>query len=137
MTEPQRDKLREKNRKWFLENCERAKDRSRRWYFENAESVREKKRKYRAENPVVMRGKDRERKYGLALPEFLEIQQKQKGICAICKKAAASCVDHSHKTSKVRALLCRNCNSGLGLFKDDFSTLIRAADYIRQHEGIQ
>ncbi len=38
--------------------------------------------------------------------------------------------DHSHETGKFRGFLCRDCNLGLGRFKDSPVMLRRAADYL-------
>jgi len=54
-------------------------------------------------------------------------------VCAICHAAPAQHVDHDHATGKVRALLCFNCNGGLGQFKDDPAVLRAAAEYVRFH----
>lgn len=52
--------------------------------------------------------------YGLSVEDFDELLQKQGGVCAICNRVHKSsrrlCVDHNHKTGKVRGLLCNNCN---------------------------
>ncbi|MGW3235138.1 endonuclease VII domain-containing protein [Streptomyces olivaceus] len=54
----------------------------------------------------------------------------QAGLCAICLKAPAVQVDHCHETGRVRGVLCFNCNSGLGLLRDDPEAMYRAADYL-------
>jgi len=72
----------------------------------------------------------RRRKYGLELGEFAQLFAKQKGLCAICNKPYPLCVDHNHKTGKVRGLLCHACNVGLGKFFDDPALLIVAAKYL-------
>jgi hypothetical protein len=56
---------------------------------------------------------------------MLEVQG---GLCAVCKAAPAVHVDHDHVTGAVRALLCFNCNGGLGQFKDN-PELLHAAAY--------
>ena len=51
---------------------------------------------------------------------------KQGGACLICEKPDPEHVDHDHETGKVRGILCFNCNQGLGNFRDDVRSLIRA-----------
>ena len=40
--------------------------------------------------------------------------------------------DHDHKTHKFRGWTCRNCNTGLGRFKDDIKKLEQAIEYLRR-----
>ena len=64
----------------------------------------------------------------------------QNGNCAICGSAGGArrhAVDHDHVTSKVRALLCMDCNTGLGKFKDDPELLMAAAAYLNKHDDGQ
>ena len=56
--------------------------------------------------------------YGITLKEYKALLKAQRYKCAICSKKQKDCkqhldVDHSHKTGKVRGLLCRYCNSRL------------------------
>jgi len=73
------------------------------------------------------------RRYGISVEEADDMFATQGGLCAICRAAPAKHVDHDHATGKVRALLCFNCNGGLGQFKDDPDLLREAADYVRFH----
>lgn len=73
------------------------------------------------------------RRYGITAAEADHLLALQGGLCAICKAAPAEHVDHDHATGKVRALLCFNCNGGLGQFKDDPDVLRAAAEYVRFH----
>lgn len=75
------------------------------------------------------------KKYGITPEDYDEMYSKQEGKCAICKSHQLSlkkklCVDHCHKTGKVRGLLCNNCNLGLGSFKDDKIILETAIKYL-------
>ena len=74
------------------------------------------------------------RRYGITGEEADAMLAEQGGVCAICEVAPAVHVDHDHATGAVRALLCFNCNGGLGQFKDDPALLRAAAEYVRFHE---
>jgi len=73
------------------------------------------------------------RRYGITAAEADHLLNSQQGVCAICKVAPAAHVDHDHATGAVRALLCFNCNGGLGQFKDDPKLLHAAAYYVQFH----
>lgn len=59
--------------------------------------------------------------------------------CAICgkdiylfgsKKSNTAHVDHEHSTGKIRGLLCQECNTGLGKFRDNPLFLANAIKYL-------
>jgi hypothetical protein len=77
------------------------------------------------------------RRYGISADEADLMLEAQGGLCAICKVAPAAHVDHDHVTGAVRALLCFNCNGGLGQFKDDPLLLHAAAYYVQFHTARQ
>jgi hypothetical protein len=77
------------------------------------------------------------RRYGISAAEADLMLEDQGGLCAICKAAPAIHVDHDHQTGAVRALLCFNCNGGLGQFKDDPMVLQAAAYYVAFHTARQ
>jgi len=81
--------------------------------------------------------KQRERTLGVTQETYLELLTKQGGRCGICQKRLYSkrykafAVDHDHSTGKIRGLLCTQCNTGLGLFKDDPIALSRAIEWTK------
>ena len=70
------------------------------------------------------------RRYGLNSAEVAAMIEAQRGLCAICLLPDPEHVDHDHETGRVRAILCFNCNGGLGQFKDRPDLLRRGADYL-------
>jgi len=83
----------------------------------------------------------RKRRYGLSEEAFMAIYHAQGGKCDMCgvSKEAYSirglCVDHDHKTGKVRGLLCTGCNTGIGSLKEDIELLLKAVEYLRKHKS--
>lgn len=76
-------------------------------------------------------------RYGITHDDYDKMLQKQGGACAICRKPPSGraylSVDHCHATSKVRGLLCRQCNCALGNVREDLAVLRRLAAYIKKH----
>jgi len=71
--------------------------------------------------------------YGLTLEEYERLREFQQGRCAICQRAPRYrlAVDHDHKTTEVRGLLCKLCNQHiLPSARDDPKVLRRAAEYL-------
>lgn len=67
--------------------------------------------------------------------DYERMLDQQNGCCAICgiKQGHHLHVDHDHATGRVRALLCRGCNNGLGMFRDSIENMGRAIIYVRRH----
>ena len=77
------------------------------------------------------------RRYGITAADADAMLEAQGGVCAICRSAPAVHVDHDHSTGKVRALLCFNCNGGLGQFRDNPAVLQAAVFYVQHHNQLQ
>lgn len=86
---------------------------------------------------------DLKKLYGLTIEKFNNMLREQNYNCAICAQHMSNCtkktlyVDHCHKTGKIRKLICGNCNSGLGMFKDRIDLLQLAISYIKEHNNEQ
>ena len=76
------------------------------------------------------------RVYGIDLDQYHSMLTKQGGSCKICGTTDPSCgrtyfcVDHDHKTGKVRGILCNDCNTGIARFKDNIDFLQNAINYL-------
>lgn len=84
------------------------------------------------------------RMFGITSCQYDKILLSQDGVCAICKKPETVkyrekirflAVDHCHKTKKVRGLLCKACNNGLGNFNDDYELLSKASAYLKTQQS--
>ena len=80
------------------------------------------------------------RTYNISLEEYNTMLEKQDNCCAICSKnvtllTSKLAVDHNHKTNETRGLLCINCNTALGGFKDDIIIIEKALNYLKYYNG--
>lgn len=89
------------------------------------------RRKWNKAHPKQRRALGLKWKYGVTEDDYNAMLERQDGKCAICGKDTDLCVDHCHKTKKVRGLLCRNCNLGIGLLEDSEDNLLNAVLYVR------
>lgn len=105
----------------------------------NKESISEYKSEWKRKNPYRKDDKARDsylkRKYGISLEQYYELLEKQNGCCAVCERhedvfKTRLAVDHSHKTGRVRGLLCTACNYRLVAKHEDGNLLRKIADYI-------
>jgi hypothetical protein len=75
----------------------------------------------------------RYREYGLSVTGYQNLLAQQNGVCAICREPDRDlCVDHDHKTGRVRSLLCNGCNSAIGFLRESPLLARAAATYLEQ-----
>ncbi len=97
------------------------------WYATNIEKKAETSRWWNIEN-----------KYGLSKEEYLAILKAQNNCCKICHLSSEKnlhnylYVDHCHTSLKVRGLLCKSCNSLLGMANDSIEILTNAINYLKE-----
>lgn len=93
--------------------------------------------KWRNKNKDYERIKIIKNKYNLTIDEYNTLLVSQNFSCGICKTSQSLlkkslAIDHCHNTGKVRGLLCNNCNTGLGQFKDNINSLKSAIKYLQK-----
>ena len=82
-------------------------------------------------------GRQRQRETGHT-PEYFKDQLiRQNHLCAICeiqlennKDKRFIHADHNHTTKKPRGILCRDCNIGIGMFRDKVDVIKKAIKYL-------
>ncbi len=100
-------------------------------------------RDYYAKNRVHIRQQQREshqrccikqlcRKRGITVSQYNWLLRRSMGKCELCGSTAKLCLDHNHKTGRVRGFLCARCNGNLGYFESRNIPLRRIAAYLRR-----
>ena len=74
------------------------------------------------------------RNYDLTIDAYEAMVVGQGGVCAVCRRPEADnghlAVDHDHRTNAIRGLLCKRCNTLLGMADDDIEVLAEAITYL-------
>lgn len=92
--------------------------------IEKYEQVRSYEKKFHYERRLKYQ-------YNVTKEEIERIREEQCNKCAICGVNSKLVIDHCHNHGHVRGLLCTNCNTGLGHFKDNIASLSNAIEYLR------
>jgi len=75
--------------------------------------------------------------YKLSPKDWTQLILRSNGKCEMCKinfkNARSLCIDHNHKTGKVRGLICIRCNIALQLL-DNPNLLSLAKDYLKLYD---
>lgn len=113
------------------------------YYHKNKEHLKAKAKAYMKANGGILNKKDIDlrHRHGISLDEYNALLELQEGKCAICggndygaARYKHFTVDHNHVTGKIRGLLCGNCNTGLGQFKDNKEHLYKAIAYLEKNK---
>lgn len=135
-----------------------SKEYAKTWYDTNKERVLAEKRHRYATDPVFRERSQSPRRNTaghimhpsklLTYQEYRVLVGKQEGLCKICcsfvgllrgvgRGNNSLVVDHEHKTTKVRGLLCGNCNTAIGLLQDSPEICEKTGQYLRETKQIQ
>lgn len=132
----------EKRKKEFPELIKQLqRKRSAKYYYKDVEKSRKISREYarKMRNDPEKLAKIKARKRGggagLTIEELDALYKKQNNKCFICGEPNPTDLDHDHKTGKIRFLLCKHCNRGLGAFKDNPELLRKAAKALEDFYG--
>ena len=133
----------EKARAYRLKNLEKFRARDRLRSKSNPNRIKQRKAGRQAYNL--------KRRYGLSLSDYQDLIRKTNNECVICKKelvfgvssfdepknmgtnSAISCIDHNHKTGRVREIICIKCNSIIGLCGERIEVLLEVINYLNKH----
>lgn len=111
----------EKRRERYNSSPEHAAVLAKRAAYNKTEAARLRTRKYFLK-----------KNYGLTPQCIDRMMIEQGGACKICKRTDQKLVvDHCHSTGKVRGLLCKPCNIGIGALYESEEIFMAAVLYLR------
>ncbi len=96
---------------------------------------------HRKDNPehyrILDNRYDLKKNYGITQEQYKNMFEAQNGCCACCGQShelfkKGLHVDHNHTTGQVRALLCTECNPGIGYFQESIERLEMAVAYLKK-----
>ena len=121
-----RDCIRIKRRVYYRKSRARQVEYGKNYRITHAKQLANYKRRYMLKT-----------KFGITVTQYNDLLKAQQGKCAICKRRPNQntkrlAVDHNHKTSQVRGLLCYTCNRFIGWCRDDVRTFKRIVKYLQR-----
>lgn len=127
------------NKNRYIKNMEKIKEKNKTWKKNNNDRVIKYNKEYRIINKEKIRKYLLRKFYNITTIQYNNMIVNQDGKCAICDNNFSQNniphVDHNHKTGKVRQLLCKKCNSVLGMVDENKKILNNAIGYLEKHEA--
>lgn len=123
-----------KTAEWRAKNRKRCADIAREWRKKNVE----KDRWYNTVRYLRTR-------YKITPERYKELLDEHNHKCAICGGLESRnrrgirmklCIDHCHKTGKIRGILCSSCNSAIGYLRDDPSIIGKCIEYVEKYKAL-
>ncbi len=135
--EKNKEKVKNYQKFYRQENKQKLSEQSKKYREENKNLYIDYKKRWYQDNKVIQRDKTLKYKFGLTLNDYNTKLQEQNYCCKICKKHQSNFikslhVDHCHKTSMIRGLLCCDCNLGIGNIKESTETLKNCILYLKK-----
>lgn len=133
-----------KSREWRRNNREKVAEWRREDYKNNPEKYKAWAAAHIEKNGAYDGDMRAARRFKISLEEYYSMIDSQGNRCAVCKeyetrvingKFCRLCVDHDHKTGKIRGLLCHDCNTALGKFEDNVERIRSAIEYLNKHKS--
>lgn len=128
------EKYRANKKAYRGRNLERFKAWNKAYRLKHAKRLREKQKKYKSRPEI----KEHYRQYGILYRQrkHEKIAGKKPDKCPVCKrKSKKICLDHCHKTGKIRGWLCDPCNVALGRVEDQIYILKNLIKYLKKNVG--
>lgn len=126
-----RDNNKDKLKNYYIENKEKIIIKSKEYYKNNKDKLIKKSNNYYVENKPKILLRNKLKKYRLTKEDYEWLLLEQNNKCAICLEETKLCIDHDHKTGKVRGLLCGHCNKVLGFLREDTTLLDNIKNYLK------
>lgn len=134
------DRYREIKKNFRKRNPEKVKEWMKKWIEKNKESYIKKRREYHQRPEVKDRYKKYMEKWHITRREKLVGEPKPE-LCPVCGRKPIGgkmgkgriCVDHCHKTGKIRGWLCDDCNVALGRVDDRIDILKNLIKYLTKN----
>ena len=126
------------NRRFYQRHKEEEKTRSKKWRQENLD----KYNMWAEKNKEKRRAASRKFEYNITSEEYEQKKTEQGGKCAICNQLVdLLVVDHDHLCCSKRrtcgncnrGLLCRSCNTLIGLAGESIDVLLSAIKYLQKY----
>jgi hypothetical protein len=111
-------KIDAKNKEWRKKNKAKMAGYAKKYWKKNKAKLLAKKLKWYNKYRERENLKHLLRNRGISMADYESLRERSGGMCEICRKRKATCVDHDHKTGEVRGMLCSAHNAGLGMMED-------------------